>query len=260
LNYDFDIRTADGTLVSQPLATASSETTQTAAGRKYYRKIMNAGTYYIRVFARTGYGNRAYEVDLNISLSNTLHVLSVPSIAQKQSKWCWAAASEMLGKWIFYREHGYDSETTRNQIDCVRLIKHNNDQSLPYSALTNQGGSDAEYQRALNYVATGNQNSTKFTASRPMVYSISQIDSRVFEWSSGVAIAITGPDEGHALVLKGCRRSDGTIVVGDPGNPANMTEAGGLGITRNVLYNDLVINGYLTSDTRTYQMTIIQNN
>jgi hypothetical protein len=88
LNYDFDIRTADGTLVSQPLATASSETTQTAAGRKYYRKIMNAGTYYIRVFARTGYGNRAYEVDLNISLSNTLHVLSVPSIAQKKDQWC----------------------------------------------------------------------------------------------------------------------------------------------------------------------------
>jgi hypothetical protein len=166
----------------------------------------------------------------------------------------------MLGKWIFYRENGYDSETTRNQIDCVRLIKHNNDQSLSFGALANLPGTDAEYQRALNYVATGNQYSTKFTASRSMVYSIDQIDSRVFEWSSGVAIGITGPSSGHAIVLKGCRRSDGTIVVGDPWNTANMTETGGPGITRNVLYNDLVTNGYLTSDTRTYQMTIIQNN
>ena len=149
-------------------------------------------------------------------------------------------------------------------MDCVRLIKHNNDSSLTFYDLVNQPGSDSEYRRALSFVTTNNQYSNKFTENRGGIYSLDEINRQLFEWSRPIAIAITDSFSGHAIAIKGIHYSAGKVFISDPwnntlynANPDNMV---GEAVERSVLYDDLVTNGYIPgTDPRTYDMTIEQN-
>jgi hypothetical protein len=220
---------------------------------------MSAGTYFIRVFSRSGSGSRSYNLALTLGTTATWLQLNVPNIAQQKPLWCWAASAEMLGKWTTWVDSIFDTQTSRTQVDAVRAIFHGGDTSITWAGLTNSGASDLQTAQAVNFITSGNLNSGRFTASRVNAYSLAQIDSQVFEYHRGVEIGISGLGGGHIIVIKGIRRSDGTITLNDPWNTANQNQTGGVGIARSVQYNDLTVNGYLPSDSRTYQMTIVQN-
>mgnify|MGYP000959966147 CR=1 FL=1 len=66
--------------------------------------------------------------------------LGVSEIDQNKTKWCWAACSEMIGKY-------YNSGSNRDQYDIVRKIKGNTN---------NQGGSISNVCDAIKYASVDN--------------------------------------------------------------------------------------------------------
>lgn len=63
--------------------------------------------------------------------------LGVSEIDQNKTKWCWAACSEMVGKY-------YDSGSNRDQYDIVEHVKGNTD---------NQGGTTTNICDAVKYAS-----------------------------------------------------------------------------------------------------------
>ena len=262
MDYDFDVRNSSNTLISQVKTSPGSATRLAHDNRREYYKNFSAGTYYVRVFTRNARTNRTYTLSVDLSEYGTTFQINVDSIAQKKSNWCWAAVAETLGKFIVKRESLGASTTTRDQLNCVGLIKHNNP-NLSYSQLVNQGANDDnEFRRAVQYVADNNQYSNRFVIFRPYAYSVAQIHSRLFEYRMPIAIGISNNQtgsgySGHYLIIMGIKASTNTIYIRDPYNTSHMNSSGGPAIARSVNYYDLVSNGYIPgTDNRTYQMTL----
>ncbi|MBS5874285.1 MAG: C39 family peptidase [Clostridiales bacterium] len=112
---------------------------------------------------------------------------------QEKSNWCWAASSVMVGT--------YNTNSTRTQSDTVKYVK---------GSLINQGGTDSEAVKALNY-------SSNFTKTgeivRPLSFknAVSSIDNNhPFEmhisWNGGGGHMIVGA--GYDLEARSVRAID----------------------------------------------------
>ena len=85
--------------------------------------------------------------------------LGVSEIEQNKTEWCWAACSEMIGKY-------YDSGSNRDQYDLVEYIKGNTD---------NQPGNTSNICDAIKYVSN---NSVTFT-SKSSALSFSECETEI---------------------------------------------------------------------------------
>lgn len=78
-------------------------------------------------------------ISLTVTAFAASITLGVSEIDQNKTLWCWAACSEMIGKY-------YNSNSDKDQYDIVKEVKGNTN---------NQGGSSSDICKAIKY-ASGN--------------------------------------------------------------------------------------------------------
>lgn len=124
--------------------------------------------------------------------------LSINQVVQAKSKWCWAASSEMVGRY-------HNSNSTRDQWDIVKYIKGSN--------YPNEGGSNSEIEKAIRYASVDTvtyttSNILSFDEHKKHIDNSNPIVVRM-DWDSGGA---------HAVVCAGYKTSGGSnyIYIIDP--------------------------------------------
>ena len=125
---------------------------------------------------------------LPMNVSAATKTLSVPRVTQAKTKWCWAAASEMVGK--------YGVSTTRNQWGVVELIWG--------SAYPNLGGSVNNMVSGVEYVSEY----TKDASSVSYLLSLSTIQSKIDQGKPMIGRLKWDEARGHAIVFSGYNGSN----------------------------------------------------
>lgn len=155
--------------------------------------------------------------------------LGVSEIDQNKTKWCWAACSEMIGKY-------YDSGSNRDQYDLVEYIKGNTD---------NQAGTASNICDAIKYVSN---NCVTFT-SKSSALSFSECETEIdnsdpfIVWLQGKNGAIS-----HVIVASGYKTgSTNYLYILDPSPNVDA---------QYFSYTGLVNGSTGTLGTRCYETTI----
>ena len=131
------------------------------------------------------------------SAAAAIKELDVPIYAQEKSKWCWAAAARMAGKYKY-------PNSTRNQGQIVAYIKGNSG--------VNEEASIFETVKATEYVT----NNT-IELSTTLLFNWSWSDIKVSIDNNYPAIALVNKDgSGHYYVIRGYDSVTKEIVVNDP--------------------------------------------
>ena len=119
--------------------------------------------------------------------------LSISQVVQAKTNWCWAASSEMVGRY-------QNSSSTRDQWDIVKYIKG--------SSYPNEGGSNSEIEKAIRYAS---ENTVTYNTSNTLTFAnhenhIDNSDPLVvrMDWNSGGA---------HAVVCAGYKTSGSTNYI-----------------------------------------------
>lgn len=117
--YGFELRYQQ-TAGTRPIVLENTTYT-TAAGTSYMRGTLeNAGTYYVRVFSRTGeYMSDPYTLTISHGLDCSANITRVDTDGQKYD---WAACAEMLGKAYYNHIYGV-TLTSRNYKNAARFIQ-----------------------------------------------------------------------------------------------------------------------------------------
>ena len=126
--------------------------------------------------------------------------LNVTRVQQTKTNWCWAACSQMFGKW----EIGAKGKT---QSQIVTFIKG--------SSSVNLTANDAEVQLAMNYsigCADVTPSKTTYTATKSWRWHISRISTlkvtvAKFSWTNG---------GGHTVIVNGYDDVESTLLLTDP--------------------------------------------
>lgn len=113
--------------------------------------------------------------------------LNVTRVRQAKSNWCWAASSEMVGR--------YGVSTSRDQWAVVNLIWG--------PTYPNQPGSVANMVSGVQFVS----NYTKQAKSSSSLLSLSNIQSRINSGKPMIARLAWNSGDGHAIVLSGYSNS-----------------------------------------------------
>lgn len=125
--------------------------------------------------------------------------LDLTRVKQAKTNWCWAATSEMIGKYM-------NSSSTRTQWDIVKHIKG--------SSYPNEGGSVSNIKTAIKYASVDTVTYKSGTTRSWSVHK-SNIDS-----GNPIAVWMSWDNNGgaHAVVCAGTKTSSGTnyLYIVDP--------------------------------------------
>lgn len=157
--------------------------------------------------------------------------LSVTEIDQNKTKWCWAACSEMIGKY-------YNNSSNRDQYDIVKKIKGNTD---------NQTGNTTNLCDAIKYASAD----TVTFKSQSSALSFSSCQSEI-DSNDPFVVWLKGKDgaEGHVVVSSGYKtETTNYLYIIDP-SPNNNGQY--------FSYSQLVNGNTGVLGTRCYEITILR--
>lgn len=154
----------------------------------------------------------------SLLLSNTVSAasnsLSISKVKQTTNQWCWAASSEMSGK--FYYNYKTGNTSSRSQIMAVTHVKGN--------PPPNEGGSPIETVDAVEYVAYDNSNCDADTVSLGCTYS--QVKGFI-NLNKPIIAGVQGTGFAHMVVIKGYKDayllSSDRVVYVDPWTGSEYT-------------------------------------
>lgn len=131
-------------------------------------------------------------ITVSMVLPMTTHAatktLNVTRVTQAKSKWCWATASEMVGK--------YNVSTARDQWGVVELIRGN--------TYPDKGGTPSNMVSGIEYVSEY----TKDASWVGYLLSITTIQSYINQGKPMIGRLDWGDNKGHAIVFSGYNNSN----------------------------------------------------
>lgn len=117
--------------------------------------------------------------------------LIISTVRQERSNWCWAACSEMVGKWKY---------GNRSQTQIVTHIK---------GSAVNEPASSSETARAATYASNNN---ASFTSGGRL--SLNTVTSMINNRNNPLIAGCSGSGVGHMLVVHGVSGND--FFICDP--------------------------------------------
>lgn len=135
-------------------------------------------------------------ISLTVTAFAASITLGVSEIDQNKTYWCWAACSEMIGKY-------YNSNSDKDQYDIVEEVKGNTN---------NQGGSSDDICEAIQY-ASGN---TVTFQTRESALSFSSCQTEI-DNSDPFVVWLAGTSMSHVIVASGYKTgSTNYLYIIDP--------------------------------------------
>ena len=128
--------------------------------------------------------------------------LNVPQIAQQKSKWCWAASSEMVSKYLCNSD-----KTQRDIVKYIYYTTGNSDSMYPNFG----GGIDAVY-KAVRYATNNNYPVNKIQ--RALSYE--EIKEQIIEKKLPIIAILLRSNGGHVVVICGVNLKNESVIVRDP--------------------------------------------